>query len=347
MDAHSCHKDANSQQIDYLLSGSLLVILIALIIYFFLPADSAPEFVFTFADSVLELIWRMWWGIIFGIVFVGILSHTPKELVMSALGYRDGLGSIMRATLAGLALDLCSHGILMVGMKFYQRGASLGQVMAFLIASPWNSFSLTIILISLIGLKWTLVFIVLSLLIAIISGMIFDILVRREVLPANPNRVEATDLPPFLPTLRTTLAKASFSPGNLWMLLNTGAMESRVVLRWVLFGVVLASLVRIIMSPETFAGLFGPSFAGLWLTLIAATIIEVCSEGATPIAADLLTRAAAPGNSFTFLMAGVSTDYTEIMSIKDTMKSWKMALFLPLVTLPQVIFIGWLLNQFS
>jgi uncharacterized membrane protein YraQ (UPF0718 family) len=53
----------------------------------------------------------------------------------------------------------------MVGTKLYQKGASLGQLMAFLIASPWNSLSLTIIMFTLIGLKWTLLYISLSLLI--------------------------------------------------------------------------------------------------------------------------------------------------------------------------------------
>ena len=46
-------------------------------------------------------------------------------------------------------------------------------------------------------------------------------------------------------------------------------------------------------------------------------------------------------------MAGVSTDYTEIMSIKDTTGSWKVAFALPLVTLPQVIVLGYILNQFA
>ena len=40
----------------------------------------------------------------------------------------------------------------MVGMKLYERGASLGQVFAFLIASPWNSLSVTLVLIALIGI---------------------------------------------------------------------------------------------------------------------------------------------------------------------------------------------------
>ena len=83
---------------------------------------------------------------------------------------------------------------------------------------------------------------------------------------------------------------------------------------------------------------------GLALTVLAATVIEVCSEGSTPIAADLLTRGQAPGNSFAFLMAGVATDYTEIMVLRETTKSWRIALLLPLVTLPQVIVVAVLLN---
>ena len=117
------------------------------------------------------------------------------------------------------------------------------------------------------------------------------------------------------------------------------------ILRWLFFGVVLSALIKVFVPTDIFSNYFGPTILGLGMTLIAATVIEVCSEGSTPIAADLLSRASAPGNSFTFLMAGVSTDYTEIMAIKDSMKSWKIALFLPLVTLPQIIFLGWLLNQ--
>ena len=76
-----------------------------------------------------------------------------------------------------------------------------------------------------------------------------------------------------------------------------------------------------------------------------ATVMEVCSEGTVPVAADLLVRAQAPGNSFAFLMTGVSTDYTEIMVLKDTTQSWKIALFLPLITVPQVVVLALVMNS--
>ena len=116
------------------------------------------------------------------------------------------------------------------------------------------------------------------------------------------------------------------------------------VLRWVVFGVVLVALIRAFLPADSFGLWFGASLSGLFLTLAATTVIEVCSEGSSPIAADLFNRAGAPGNAFTFLMAGAATDYTEIMALKETTKSWKIALFLPLITVPQVLLIGWLMN---
>jgi len=72
--------------------------------------------------AVFELANTIYRGVALGIVMIAILGKVPKEFVMSALGTK--------------------------------RGASAGQVMAFLVASPWNSFSLTLILIALVGLLW-------------------------------------------------------------------------------------------------------------------------------------------------------------------------------------------------
>ena len=299
-----------------------------------------------FTGGIFELFNSMWWGIALGVIFVGILGRVPRELVMGLLGRDGGVRGLFRATLAGVFLDLCSHGILAVGMKLYERGASAGQVMAFLLASPWNSFSLTLILFGLIGVGWTLLFILLSLVIGIVTGWIFDGLVRRGQLPANPWQDELGERQPLAVVWGEFRQTVRFSLSGSADLLREGFAGSRVVIRWSLFGLVLAGLIRALVPEDAFATWFGATMGGLWLTLLATTIIEVCSEGSTPIAADLMNRANAPGNAFTFLMAGVATDYTEVMSIRDTTRSWKIALFLPLITVPQVMLIGAVLNQF-
>ncbi len=330
---------------DYFLWASLLVVAVAYLAGAVLRHDhETPLGIFT--GGIFELFNQMWWGIAIGIVFVGVLGRVPRELVMGILGRDGGLSGMLRATLAGVFLDLCSHGILAVGMKLYERGASVGQVMAFLLASPWNSFSLTLILFGLIGVSWTLLFILLSLIIGIITGMIFEALVKRGQLPHNPWQNELGEPQPLPLLWREFYQSIRFSMGGSVDILREGFAGARVVIRWSMFGLILAGLIRAFMPEEAFATWFGATIGGLWLTLLATTVIEVCSEGSTPIAADLMNRAGAPGNSFTFLMAGVATDYTEVMSIRDTTRSWKIALFLPLVTVPQVVLIGALLNQF-
>lgn len=345
----NCHaEDTDTQagnKIDWLLWSSGLLIGAGYIVHGLLSETVADvHWLHEFSHSAFELVNTVWWGVAIGILMIAVLGRIPREFVMSALGTRHGTQGIVRATFAGVLLDLCSHGVLMVGAKLYERGASTGQVVAFLVSSPWNSLSLTLILIALIGLPWTLGFIVLSMAIAIVTGILFDRLIRSGTLPDNPNVSDLPDDFQFWREARVQLAGADFSAGAFAGMLADGIRESRMVVRWILFGLVLASLVRAFVPAEMFASYFGPTVLGLGVTVIVATILEVCSEGSTPLAADILNRAGAPGNSFAFLMGGVATDYTEIMVLKDTTSSLKIALFLPLLTLPQVIALGWLIN---
>ncbi len=327
---------------DYLLWGSLSIVTLGIFIH--LSGLSIP-YVSDFAHAVTKLMGLMWWGIAFGLIAVGFMNKVPRTYFNAILGKGDTAGGIFRAALAGLLLDLCSHGILMVGAKLYERGASLAQIMTFLIASPWNSITLTLILISLIGLPWTLVFIAASAVIAIITGFMFMALVKRGVLPPNPNTTDMPDDFKIMDDAKKRLKGFRPSIPFFTSIITEGASEAKMVLRWLFFGTILAALIQAFVPTDMIQTWFGPTMLGLLLTLLATTVIEVCSEGSTPIGADLVTRAGAPGNGFAFLMAGVSTDYTEMLVIREFTKSWKTALFLPLLTVPQVLVIGYIMNM--
>ncbi len=298
----------------------------------------------SYSHAIFTLMNQMWIGIVIGIIAMGVMGRVPRPFIMAALGTKKGVRGIVRAVAAGLLLDLCSHGILMIGAKLYERGATAGQLMAFLIASPWNSLSLTVILISLIGWGYTLLFIVLSAVIALITGVIVDGLIDRGKLPANPARIPLPEGFSFWREARTAWAGVRITPAYVYDTLLGGLIDSKMILRWLFIGVLIAAALRVFMDTSHFAHYFGPTLLGLGMTLIAATVIEVCSEGSAPVAADILTRAHAPGNAFTFMMAGVATDYTEIMVLREATKSWKLTLMLPLITTPQVLLLGYLLN---
>lgn len=335
----SCHNESchDPSKRDWLFILSTIAIAIsyslAIINYDFgIPVASE------FNQKTFAVMNEMWWSLIISFFAVGFLNLVPQSTVMKYMGTHRGLNGLLRAVGAGVLFDLCSHGILLVGMKLYERGATLGQTMAFLIASPWNSFSLTIIMISLIGLKATLLFLVLSLIIAFVSGVIFDLCVKQDILRENKNE------PVQNKNGKEEKFHFEWNPKFIFNVIIDGIGESKMILKWVFIGVLLSSLVAVAFDPETFSYYFGKSLRGMGLTLLGATIIEVCSEGSIPLAADLVNVAGALGNAFIFLMAGVATDFTEFMAIRETMKSWKIAIFLPLITVPQILLFGYLIN---
>ena len=109
----------------------------------------------------------------------------------------------------------------------------------------------------------------------------------------------------------------------------------------------MASVARVLAEQyhELFMMYMGPSIIGLLVTLFFATIIEVCSEGSSPLAFEIYNQTGAFGNSFTFLMAGVVTDVTELGLIWSNIGR-KAAIWLPIITIPQVLFAGYLFNVF-
>lgn len=330
-------------RMDWLLAGSGLTISVAYLASFMLD-HNAPWGLGEFSHAIRDMMNLMWWGILLGMVAVGLIDRVPREFVIGIIGRDQGAKSLLRAVVAGVVLDLCNHGILMVGAKLYERGASLGQVFAFLIASPWNSLSLTIIIGVTMGWGWMLVFVVASLLIAFATGLVVEALERAGKVRRNENRV---DLPEDFHVWREAkvgLKAQHYDLAFAQDVARRSVTASRIVLRWLFFGVVLAALIQATVPTAIFATWFGATVLGLLTTLLAATVIEVCSEGSVPIAADLMNRASAPGNAFTFLMAGVATDYTEVLVLKEVTGRLKAALLLPLLTVPQVIAIGLILN---
>ncbi len=328
---------------DYLLWGSAVACCVGLLLH--LTGFAKIKWLAGYSHAVTGLIGQMWWGIVLGLIVVGLLERLPREIVIHALGARRGTVGIGRAILAGLLLDLCNHGILLVAMSLYRRGASLGQTIAFLVASPWNSLSLTLVLVALVGLPWTLVFLLCSALVAFGAGVTVDQLVNCGRLRENPYRCMIPEGFRLWPQLKKAFAGAKLaSPRNLLATMILGVKESRMILRWLFFGVVLAGLIQALVPTQIMRDWFGPSLVGLAFTLVAATVIEVCSEGSTPIAADLFNRANAPGNAFAFLMAGAATDYTEMMVLRETTGRWSSTLILPALTVPQVFLIGWVMN---
>lgn len=281
-----------------------------------------------------------------GLVLGGMIDHfVPREYIIKLMsGPRKRV--ILRSTLLGFIASTCSHGCLALSLELYRKGASIPAVVSFLLASPWASMSLTLILLSLFKLKGIII-IVGALGIAFITGLIFQRLARRGLLEVNPNTVAVQE---GFSVWKDLFGRSRGYPWTGRQLAHDarGVMAGmvplgRMTLGWVQLGLVLSSLAGAWVPHRVFQDFLGPSAGGLVLTLAAATVVEVCSEGTAPLAYELYRHTGALGNAFAFLMGGVVTDYTELGAVWKTIGR-RTVLWILAVTLPMVFAVGLLLN---
>ena len=284
-----------------------------------------------------------------GLLLSGLIDHfVPREYIIKLLsGPRKRV--IARSTLLGFLASSCSHGCLALSLELYRKGASVPAVVSFLLASPWASMSLTLVLLGLFGLKG---FVIIggALLIALVTGWIFQALDRRGLIDANPKtlaldsgfsirRDAARRWRGYAWTPRQLAADARGVAAGMVPL-------GRMVMGWVQLGLVLSAVLGTAVPHHAFERFLGPTFGGLLATLLTAALIEVCSEGTAPLAYELYRHTGALGNAFAFLMGGVVTDYTELGAVWVNIGR-KTVGWILLITLPLVVILGIVLNAWG
>lgn len=315
---------------------SCLLVLIS----FFIP------FLAAFRASFLMYLGRIWWAVALGLFLGGIIDYyIPREYISKILSQKKP-ATIFNAVFLGFLMSACSHGILALSMQLHKKGASNPAVVAFLLASPWANLTITLMLVSLFGLKGLFI-IIAAIIVAINTGFIFIFLDKKGLIEKNQN---ITDVAEDFSILADIQARAKVYKLNLDTLIKDakgifrGAMAlSEMVMWWILLGMLIASFTGAYIPAHFFHKFMGPSLPGLLITLALATVIEVCSEGSSPLAFEIYRRTSALGNSFVFLMAGVATDYTEIGLLWINVGR-RVALWLPIITVPQIIIIGYIAN---
>ena len=289
----------------------------------------------------------IWWAILLGLLLGGLIDHfVPREYISHILA-KPRKRTIFYSVILGFFMSACSHGILALSIELHKKGASNPAVVAFLLASPWANLTLTIMLIGFFGLK-ALFIIISAIIIAIITGLIFQLLERANLIEKNDNIIATNQDFSVSSDIRNRLKSYKFSYDSIKTDLKgifSGAISlSNMVLWWILIGMAIASFAGAYIPTAIFRDYMGPTILGLIVTLGLATVIEVCSEGSAPMAFEIFRQTGALGNSFVFLMAGVVTDYTEIGLLWHNVGK-KTALWLPVISVPQVILLGIIANK--
>lgn len=282
-----------------------------------------------------------------GLLLGGMIDHyVPKEYITLWLaGHRRR--TIVTAAGLGFLASSCSHGCLALTIELFRKGASVPATITFLLASPWASLSLTLLIVSLMGAPGLSV-VVLALVVAVMTGFLFQWLERRGWLDPNPHRATVPADFSIWRDLATRWRKRRWTAPVLLEDLKGIASGTwalgQMVLLWVALGFTVSAVVGASVPPDWWSRWFGPGGLGLLATLGVATAVEVCSEGTAPLAVELYRQTAALGNAFAFLMGGVITDFTELSLLWANIGR-RTVFWLLAVTLPMVFVVGWILNH--
>jgi uncharacterized membrane protein YraQ (UPF0718 family)/YHS domain-containing protein len=317
-------------------SISILLVMFSL----FVPA------LIPFEQTFLKYLKTIWWAVALGLFLGGIIDYyVPQEYISKVLS-RKKPSTIFNSVFLGFLMSACSHGILALSIQLHKKGASNPAVVSFLLASPWANFTITVMLIGFFGLKGLFI-IIASIIVAINTGFIFMFLERKGLIEKNKNTVEIAEDFSILRDFRLRAKNYKFGFAALSAdfkgILKGAVSLSNMVLWWIILGILIASFAGAYIPVYFFHRFMGPTLLGLIVTLALATVIEVCSEGSSPLAFEIYRQTGALGNSFVFLMAGVATDYTEIGLLWQNVGK-RTAIWLPVITVPQIVVIGYIAN---
>ncbi len=323
----------------FIISSVLVLTLLASLFLDFLKPLRAVLFMY---------ISKIWWAVAIGLLLGGLIDYyIPAEYISKILSRRRP-ATIFKSVLLGFLMSACSHGILALTIQLHKKGASNPAVVSFLLASPWANMAVTMMLLSLFGLKGLLI-VIAAIVVAINTGLIFMFLEKKGLIEKNKNTLEVSQEFSILKDLKARKKAYKFNMATIRSDLDgviKGAKAlAEMVLWWIILGLLIATIAGTYIPVHFFHRFMGPTVLGLVVTLFVATIIEICSEGSSPLSFEIYRQTSALGNSFVFLMAGVVTDFTEIGLLWVNVGR-RVALWMPLVSVPQVVILGLLFNNF-
>ncbi|WP_300670432.1 SO_0444 family Cu/Zn efflux transporter [Desulfoluna sp.] len=270
---------------------------------------------------------------LFGFFIAGLLkAFIPDDFVARHLGKENG-ASLLKASLFGVPLPLCSCGVLPAAAGLRKQGASKGATTAFLISTPETG-------VDSIAVTWALLDPLMAILrpiSAFLTAMVTGQLVRTldpDAIP-SPTKPAPMDMFPMAPASETCGCTASV-PGKKASLLERLRMGMRFsfgdlftdISGWFFVGVVIAGFITVFVSPDLVDAYLGNPLVAMLAMLVIGTPLYVCATASTPIAAALVLKGLNPGAALVFLLAGPATNAAALSVITGILGKKSMVLYL-------------------
>lgn len=280
--------------------------------------------------------------------FLSGLIHefVPTGWVERHLGGK-GMKPLLYSTLVGTALPICCIGSLPVAVSLHQKGARLGPVLAFLVATPATSITALLVCYGLLGIKFTAFIFFAVIVMGLVMGFIGNLIKvkprafdsQNEQLAIDPvcgmnveiGKAVKTEYkgevyyfccPHCQQTFETSpeeylrvrsrdithRLKHVFKYGFVDMVKEIGPE--------LVLGLVLAALVAVITPVGKFIGDYFSGGLGYPFSLIFGLMIYICSTASVPLVHAFISQGMNIGAGMVLLMVGPVTSWGTILVLR-------------------------------
>jgi len=306
------------------------------------------EFVTLFFNALIELSHAMSPYILFGLVFAGILHEIiPETIVTKHLG-KENILSVIKSTLFGIPLPVCSCGVIPLATSIKKSGASKGATLSFLISTPITGVDSILATYGMFGWIFTIYRVFTSMIIATIAGILTNFLDKEKPKPAfssfaPPKTGFSATIPMEKPKVEESCCsntnqteKKAFSFKKVFSY-SFGTLL-RDIAKPLFIGLILGALITIAIPQNLSELLMDNSWFSYLLAIAIAVPMYVCATASLPIAAALMVAGVSPGAAFVFLTAGPATNTVTIGVVKTMLGKTSLYIYLGTIIVGSIVF---------
>jgi len=262
----------------------------------------------------------------------GLISiFVDKNIVMKQIGPKN-FTSILKSTLFGIPLPLCSCGVIPVAATLRESGASKGSTASFLVSTPQTGIDSIFLTYGMLGP----IFALFRPLAALVSGVFSGMVINKLDDETHHHSKSSQDI------------SKNISPGERILSgFRYGFLTLPADIVVPLFqGLIVAAAIAIFIPPDIIAEYFiSKSFVLYLLMLLVSLPMYVCATASIPIAVALMAKGISAGAAFVFLMAGPATNASSIAVIRNILGKKTLMYYLLLISITAIIS-GIILDKF-
>lgn len=283
--------------------------------------------------------------VLFGFLAAGLLkAFIPENFVAKHLG-RSTSGSVIKASLLGIPLPLCSCGVIPAAIGLRKQGASKGASAAFLISTPESGVDSIAITWALLDPIMTIARPVAALITATVTGLLINLLPE-----------ESASISTYVEAEKDGACKDACCKGHehapesslIHKLLNGMRFAFGELLgdigKWLLIGILISGVISYLLPASFFEHHLQGELSSLVVMLVVGIPLYICATASTPIAAAMVLKGLSPGAALVFLLAGPATNAATITIINKFWGRKVTAIYLGTIACASLL-IGWLLNR--